>query len=304
MFFGTPAWAVPSLRALLDAGTEVSAVVTNPDRPAGRGMRLRPSPVKEAARDAGLEVLQPQRPRDDGFHRRLAGLEPEVAVVVAYGKLLPRPLLEVPPRGFVNLHFSLLPDYRGAAPVQRALMEGRGETGVSLMVLTEGMDEGPLLASEATKIGPSETAGELGGRLAACGARLLVGTLPDYVAGRLAPRPQDHVRATYAPKVTSEDARIDWGVPATQIGDLVRGLNPDPVAWTTFRGGRVRVLRTETDPERTDLDPGELEAADDLVVGSGAGALRLLELQMSGKRPMEGREVARGLRLEAGERFE
>jgi methionyl-tRNA formyltransferase len=223
--------------------------------------------------------------------------------VVAYGKLLPAPLLGVPPRGFVNLHFSLLPLYRGAAPVQRALIEGAEETGVSIMVLTEGMDEGPVLARVPTRVDPRETAGELGARLASSGASVLVETLPPYVAGDLVPEPQDAARATYAPKITSDDARIEWDVPAGTIHNLVRGLNPDPVAWTTFRGGRVRILRS-LPREAGDLSPGELEAGKQLVVGTGEGSLELLELQMPGKRPMKGEEVARGLRSERGERFE
>jgi methionyl-tRNA formyltransferase len=266
-------------------------------------MELRSSPVKEAALKAGLDVLQPRSARTEEFHGQVAVLEPDVAVVVAYGKILPGALLEIPLNGFVNLHFSLLPEYRGAAPVQRALMDGREETGTSVIVLTEGMDEGPVLASEATKIEPLETAGELGRRLALSGSHLLGETLPAYVSGDLGPEPQDDARATYAPKITTEDARIDWTDPAPTIANLVRGLNPDPAAWTTFRGNRVRVLRAQPE-DRTDLAPGELEAAGDLVAGTGAGAVRFLQLQMPGKRPMEGREVARGLRLEAGERFE
>jgi methionyl-tRNA formyltransferase len=266
-------------------------------------MQLRASPVKQAGVDAGLRILQPDSARSDEFHSELARLQPEVAVVVAYGKLLPAPLLGVPPRGFVNLHFSLLPRYRGAAPVQRALMDGVEETGVSVMVLTEGMDEGPVLARLASPVDPQETAGELGERLAVSGAGVLAGVLPRYVGGDLVPEPQDDAKATYAPKITSEDARIDWSAPAAAIHNLVRGLNPDPVAWTTFRGGRVRILRSITERGGTPT-PGELEAGKQLVVGTGEGSLRILELQMPGKRPMKGEEVARGLRLERGERFE
>ena len=267
-------------------------------------MGLRPPPVKEAALERGLEVLQPASARTEGFHDQIAKLEPDVAVVVAYGKLLPAPLLEVPVHGFVNVHFSLLPAYRGAAPVQRALLDGETETGVTIMVLTEGMDEGPIVAAEPTSIDPHETAADLGGRMAHSGAELLVRSLPAYVRGELTPEPQDHSRATYAPKLTSEDARIDWTSPAVKIKDQVRALNPDPVAWTTFRGGRVRILRGEELPEHQGLAPGELTTGKDLMVGAGAGALRLLELQMPGKRPMEGTQVARGLRLAEGERFE
>lgn len=266
-------------------------------------MHLRPSPVKEAALERGVDVLQPSSARSDDFHDRLARLRPDVVVVVAYGKLLPTRLLGVPPQGFVNVHFSLLPAYRGAAPVQRAVMDGARATGVTIILLTEGMDEGPVIAAEATAIDAQETAGELGARLAVAGAELLVRTLPAYAAGEIAPEPQDHERATYAPKLTSEEARIDWDRPADRIADQVRGLNPDPVAWTTFRGGRVRILRGEPSKDVL-LAPGEVRAEGDLLVGTGTEALRLLELQMPGKRPMEGTQVARGLRLDEGEGFE
>ena len=196
VFFGTPQWAVPSLEALLASDIEVAAVVTNPDRPAGRGMELRPSPVKERALRAGLEVLQPQRARDPEFHDALERLAPDVSTVVAYGKILPASLLEIPPLGFVNLHFSLLPEYRGAAPVQRAVMDGRSVSGISIMVLTEGMDEGPVLVTTEEPIRDDDTAGSLGDRLAAIGSGRLVDALVAYGAGaphsrRAGSRPRD-----------------------------------------------------------------------------------------------------------------
>jgi methionyl-tRNA formyltransferase len=290
------------LHALVASDVDIVTVVTNPDKPAGRKMELRPSPVKKAALDAGLQVLQPQSARSDEFHDELAKIAPDIAVVVAYGKILPAALLGVPPQGFVNLHFSLLPAYRGAAPVQRALMDGAEVTGVSVMVLTEGMDEGPVLVSEPTKVDPNETTGELGERLAHSGAQLLVDAIRRYVTGELLPEPQDDSQATYAPKVTTEDARIDWRNPAGKIHDLVRGLNPDPVAWTEFRGGRVRILRTEVGPDVA-LGPGVLSIGDDLQIGTGDGTLRIVELQMPGKKPARGADVGRGLRLEPGEGF-
>ena len=287
---------MPSLDALVASDAEVVAVVTNPDRPAGRGMELRPPPVKVRASALGLEVLQPETARDPAVAESLTSFGVDVAVVVAYGKILPVSLLEIPPRGFVNVHFSLLPAYRGAAPVQRAVMDGLTETGVSIMVLTEGMDEGPLLATEATAIGAEDTAGTVGDRLADVGAGLLVRSLPNYVAGTLEPREQDHARATYAPKLTTEEARIDWSRPAPRIVDHIRGLNPVPGAWSTLGGDRLKVWRVAI-AERTDLEPAELDADGGLTVGTGEGALELVDVQLRGKRRMSGAELARGLRL-------
>lgn len=284
------------------AGADVPLVVTNPDRPAGRKLELQPPPVKQAALDAGLEVIQPDKARAPELHERLAALRVDVATVVAYGKILPGSLLDVPRRGFVNLHFSLLPAYRGAAPVQRALMDGVATSGVTIMALTEGMDEGPILAAAPTEVDPEETAGELGERLARSGADLLVPTLERYVAGAIAPREQDHARATYAPKIGGEEARIDWTRPASDIHNHVRALNPAPGAWTTFRGTRMKVLRARE--VAGEASPGRLLRTDDLVVGTGEGAVALAEIQPAGKRPMTGAELARGLRPERGERFE
>jgi methionyl-tRNA formyltransferase len=223
-------------------------------------------------------------------------------VVVAYGKILPRSLLDIPRLGFVNLHFSLLPAYRGAAPVQRALMDGVEETGISVMILTEGMDEGPVLAVRPTAVAPDENAGELGERLAAAGAPLLVETIASYAAGAIEPSEQDHDRATYAPKISSEEARIEWERPAHAIHNLVRGLNPAPGAWTTFRGARLKVLRTI---ERDDRGrPGEILDGGALVVATGDTAVELVEVQPAGKRAMSGEELRRGLRPAAGEVME
>ncbi len=304
VFFGTPRWAVPSLEALLASDIEVAAVVTNPDRPAGRGMELRPSPVKECALRAGLEVLQPQRARDPEFHDALEKLAPDVATVVAYGKILPASLLVIPPLGFVNLHFSLLPEYRGAAPVQRAVMDGRSVSGISIMVLTEGMDEGPVLVTTEELIRDDDTAGSLGDRLAAIGSASLVDALAAYGTGDLIPVEQDHDRATYAPKVTTEEAAIEWARPSLVIHNSVRGLNPVPGAWTTLRGKRLKIWATRPQAER-DLAPGELDVRDGaLIAGTGDVPVELTELQLQAKKPMSGVDAARGLRLARGERFE
>ena len=259
-------------------------------------MQLRPSPVKQRALERDLPVLQPERARDPELHDRLKSLAPDVATVVAYGSILPVPLLEIPPKGFVNVHFSLLPLYRGAAPVQRALMDGRDETGVSIMVLTQGMDEGPVLAQRSTQVVDDDTAGSIGTRLATEGADLLVETLPPYLSGELQPVPQVDQEATYAPKVTTEEARIDWSRAATELRNHVRGLNPLPGAWTTLDGERLKVWSAAAS-DRSDLAPGQLVVEGGLTVGTGDGALELTEVQMRGRRRMDGAELARGLRL-------
>lgn len=295
---------MPSLDALLDSDIEVAAVVTNPDRPAGRGMRSRPSPVKAAAAKAGVEVLQPESARDPMLAEALDAFGADVATVVAYGKILPGDLLERPRLGFVNLHFSLLPAYRGAAPVQRALMEGCRTTGVSIMVLSEGMDEGPVLARGEVAISDSDSLGSLGARLARVGASLLVRALPAYASGELEPRPQDHESATYAPKVSTEEARLDWARSTEALRNLVRACNPEPGAWTTVRGRRLKVFAAERAPGPPRLEPGAVDHTDGLQVGCADGGLTLLEVQVAGRRRMSGAEAARGLRLEPGERFE
>jgi methionyl-tRNA formyltransferase len=282
----------------------VVAVVTNPDRPAGRSLEPRPSPVKVAALEAGLDVIQPEKARDPEFVQRIRDLAPEVAPVVAYGKILPAPLLDIPRLGFVNVHFSILPAYRGAAPVQRALMDGVDETGVSIIVLTEGMDEGPVLSIERTKVGTDESAGEVGERLATIGASLLVGSLIRYAAGELKPVEQDHSRATYAPKIDPDQARIDWTRPAEAIRDLARALDPQPGAWTALRSRRIRVLRVAPVPGPY-IAPGELTHAEGrMLAGTGTAPVELVRIQPAGKRPMSGDEWARGLRPAPGERFE
>jgi methionyl-tRNA formyltransferase len=295
---------VPTLEALIGSDIEVAGVVTNPDRPAGRGMELQPSPVKRLALDAGIEVQQPEKARDPELAAWLSSLNADVATVVAYGKILPADLLAIPPHGFVNVHFSILPLYRGAAPVQRAVMEGRDETGVSIMVLTEGMDEGPVLAVETMPIDEGETAGEVGEKLALVGAPLLVESLEAYVSGTLLPTEQDGTAATYAPKITTEEARIDWSSSAARIRDLVRGLNPAPGAWTTLRDQRLKIHSVRDSLGAPALAPGTLDApGGPLLVGTGDGILELVEVQMAGKKKMTGEELARGLRMTAGESF-
>jgi methionyl-tRNA formyltransferase len=303
VFFGTPDWAVPSLEALLASDLDVVAVVTNPDRPAGRGMKLAHSPVKSVALKAGVRVEQPASAKDPGFADTLHELAPDVAAVVAYGKILPRAILEVPPHGFVNLHFSLLPEYRGAAPVQRAVMEGKETTGASTMLLTEGMDEGPVLASIEVDIAGDESAGALGQRLAVLGAPLLVDSVSGYVGGSIEPQPQDDSLATYAPKITEQEARIGWDRGFEDLSCFVRGLDPAPGAWTKLGDRRLRVFRLAR-ADTPDLVPGGVEAGKELLVGCGDATAVIVEAQLEGKRRMSGRDIAHGLRLTPGDRFE
>lgn len=267
-------------------------------------MELRPSPVKEAAVAAGLDVTQPEKARDPDLGEWLRGTGAEVATVVAYGKILPASLLEIPRLGFVNVHFSLLPAYRGAAPVQQALIDGVAETGVSIMVLTEGMDEGPVLATEALRVGEDETAGEVGDALAEIGARLLVDALRGYGDGSLQPVEQDHSAATYAGKIAPDDARIDWARSSSQIRDLVRGCNPIPGAWTTLEGRRLKVHRVRPATVAKHLVPGAAVTDDSVYVGTGDVTLEVVEVQLEGRRRMTGTELARGLRLAPDARFE
>ena len=284
---------------------EVVGAVTNPDKPSGRGLELRPSPVKARAIEAGLPVRQPASARDPDLEGWLADRAVDVVVVVAYGKILPASLLAVPPKGFVNVHFSILPEYRGAAPVQRAVMDGKSETGVSIMVLTEGMDEGPVVAVERAQIGATESAGELGERLALVGARILPDALRRYVSGDVRPVDQDDDAATYAPKIADGEARIDWSAPLETISNLARGCDPNPGAWTTFRGNRFKVFRLEPAADLgTAPAAGQLLPGPHLVVGTGSGPAVLTDVQPAGKRRMAGDDVARGLRVAAGERFE
>ena len=275
-------------------------VVTNPDKPAGRGLALRPSPVKARAVDLGLVVQDPPTAKDPALQAWVADLALDVAVVVAYGKILPRSLLSIPEHGFVNLHFSLLPEYRGAAPVQRAVMDGRSETGISIMVLTEGMDEGPVIAAQGLAIDPHESAGRLGERLAELGAQMLPDALRGYVSEQIRPEPQNDLKGTYADKISDEDARIDWGRTFASIDALVRGMDPNPGAWTTLRGKRLKVFRVEAADDIT-VRPGELVPGPELVVGTGDRAARLVEVQAAGKRRMPGTDLARGLRVVPGE---
>ncbi|WP_327292117.1 methionyl-tRNA formyltransferase [Streptomyces sp. NBC_01198] len=302
VFAGTPEVAVPALDALIASGRhEVAAVVTRPDATAGRGRKLVASPVAERAAAAGIEVLKPARPRDEDFLARLREIAPDCCPVVAYGALLPKVALDVPARGWVNLHFSLLPAWRGAAPVQHSVMAGDEVTGASTFLIEQGLDSGPVYGVVTEEIRGTDTSGDLLGRLAVSGAGLLVATMDGIEDGRLSARPQPDEGITVAPKITVEDAAVDWAAPALRVDRLVRGCTPAPGAWTLINGERLKLGPVSPAPERTDLAPGELSAGKNAVhVGTGSHAVLLGEVQPQGKKRMPAADWARGTHLPAG----
>ena len=298
VFAGTPGPAVPSLKALLASRHEVVAVLTRPDAPAGRGRTLRPSPVRERAEAAGLEILTPAHPRDDTFQARLRQIAPDCCPVVAYGALVPQPVLDVPTHGWVNLHFSLLPAWRGAAPVQHAVLAGDEVTGATTFRLEAGLDTGPVFGVTTEDVGHTDTSGDLLARLAVAGAGLLVATLDALEDGSVQAVPQLTEGVSLAPKITSEDARVDWTAPALRVDRLVRACTPVPGAWTTLRGKRVKLgPLTVTDQV---LAPGELRNG---LVGTATTAVRLGGVRPEGKAAMAAGDWLRGLRLDPGESF-
>ncbi|MGC0378534.1 methionyl-tRNA formyltransferase [Streptomyces sp. SAI-229] len=303
VFAGTPEVAVPALDALLASGRhEVAAVVTRPDAPAGRGRRLVASPVAERAEEAGIEVLKPVKPRDPEFLERLEEIAPDCCPVVAYGALLPRAALDIPARGWVNLHFSLLPAWRGAAPVQHAVMAGDEITGAATFLIEEGLDSGPVYGTITEEIRPTDTSGDLLTRLAFAGAGLLAATMDGIEDGTLKAVPQPADGVSLAPKVTVEDAHVDWKTPALRVDRVVRGCTPAPGAWTTFRGERLKIVQAAPVPDLTDLAPGQLSAGkNNVYVGTGSYAVELLWVQPQGKKPMRAADWARGVRIAAGE---
>ncbi|MGW4552984.1 methionyl-tRNA formyltransferase [Streptomyces sp. NPDC004532] len=303
VFAGTPEVAVPALDALLASGRhEVAAVVTRPDAPAGRGRRLIASPVAERAMEAGIEVLKPNRPRDEDFLTRLREIAPDCCPVVAYGALLPRVALDVPAHGWVNLHFSLLPAWRGAAPVQHSVLAGDEITGASTFLIEEGLDSGPVYGTVTEQIRPTDTSGDLLTRLAFAGAGLLAATMDGIEDGSLKAVPQPAEGVTLAPKINVEDAHVDWSAPALRVDRLVRACTPAPGAWTGFRGERLKLIHVTPVPERTDLAPGRLSVGkNDVFVGTGSYAVELLWVQAQGKKPMRAADWARGARIGDGE---
>ena len=302
VFAGTPQTAVPSLDALLVSRHTVAAVLTRPDAPAGRGRKLAASPVAQRAREAGIEVLQPARPADEVFRHRLAEIGPDCCPVTAYGALIPESVLRIPAQGWVNLHFSLLPAWRGAAPVQHAIMHGDDITGATTFRIVRELDAGPVFGVLTEVIKPADTAGDLLGRLAAAGADLLVATLDGIESGELEARPQPADGVSLAPKLSRDDARVTWSRPAMAIDRLIRACTPAPGAWTTLDGaalklGPVTVAGGPGD-DLPALTAGQLLVRADVVfAGTGTQAVRLGSVQPQGKRAMPAADWARGIRV-------
>jgi methionyl-tRNA formyltransferase len=300
VFAGTPAAAVPSLDALLKSRHEVAAVVTRPDAKAGRGLRLGRSPVAERAAEVGIEVLSPARPADADFQARLRQIGPDCCPVTAYGALLPQSALDIPRRGWVNLHFSLLPAWRGAAPVPHAILHGDDVTGATTFAIVRELDAGPVFGVLTEAIGPADTAGDLLDRLSLAGAELLVATLDGIESGELEARPQPADGVSLAPKITTADAAVQWRQPAVAIGRQIRACTPVPGAWTQLDGSRVKLGPVHAaEPRDEVLAPGQLQLLPGRVlVGTGSAPVQLGEVQADGKRRMPAADWARGLRLD------
>lgn len=310
LFWGTPDFAVPSLRALDDEGFDIVGVVTQPDRPAGRGRRMKSSPVKEVALELGLEVLDPKSPRTPDFIEQVRALEPDVSVVVAYGHILTDEVLAIPPMGSINVHASLLPELRGAAPVTWAIVRGHDKTGISVMRMVREMDAGPVIHQVVEPILPDETGSELSIRLSELGAEAIVEGLALLSAGEVEEIEQDHARATFAPKVDRASARIDWAAPARDIGLLVRGMDTTPGAWTTLDGEPVKLFCPtviEDGAAEPVASPGTVLTADaesGLSVAAGSGCVLFAEVQPPGARRMRVKDWINGRGIEVGRRFE
>jgi len=304
VFAGTPDFAVPALEALVAAGHEVAAAITQPDRPAGRGLAAAASPVKQAAARRGIPVLQPPSLKTPEARDEIRRLAPDALVVAAYGLILPQPVLDLPRLGAINIHASLLPRWRGAAPIHRAVLAGDRETGISIMRMEAGLDTGPVLLREAVSILPDDTAGTLHDRLAALGARLVVAALDGLARATLSATPQPAAGVTYAAKLEKQEARIDWARPAADIERQVRAFDPFPGATTRVRGTEVKIWRSAAADGAG--EPGAVIAIDPggITVRCGAGALRLEELQRAGGKRLPAREFLRGFPLAVGERFE
>lgn len=302
VFMGTPEFAVPSLAALVKAGHEVVAAVTQPDKPAGRGRVSQSCPVKLLAAEYGIPVLQPAKIREEGFVESIRALAPEIIAVVAYGKILPLSILSIPPMGCINLHASLLPKYRGAAPINRAIIDGEKETGACTMLLDEGMDTGPVYFCESTPIGPDETAEDLSKRLSFLGAGLLARTIGLILEGGVEPTPQDDEKASAAPMLKKEDGRINWAADAKKIADHVRGYYPWPGAFTVWKGLLKVHKGMAVDMDPSGAAPGTvIEAKETIQVACGSGLYEITEVQPENKKKMSAADFVKGYRIQKGD---
>ena len=308
LFWGTPEFSVPSLRALGEEGYDIVGVVTRPDRPAGRGRELRASAVKAEALDQSFRILEPESARSDDFVEEISGLRVDLSVVVAYGQILSREVLDVPAQGSVNLHASLLPALRGAAPINWSIVRGHTVTGVTVMRMVEQMDAGPILFQAEEPIGPEETASDLRIRLSEIGAEAVVEALVLLEGGVIEELEQDELRATYAPKVDRAMARIDWACESVAVSNFIRGMDAVPGAWSELEGHAVKLFRPEADPDVIpEARPGTIVEADQdtgLLVAAAEGAVRVCEVQPPGKRRMEAGAWILGRGATAGQRFE
>lgn len=307
VYFGTPGFAVPTLGRLIASRHQVVALVSQPDRPRGRGQKVQPTPTKAVATEAGVPVLQPTRLKDPGLAADLGAVAPDLGVVAAYGRLIPDALLTLPRLGMINVHGSILPFYRGAAPVHRAVLAGDPETGVTIMRVVSELDAGPTFAMRKHPIGAEDTSAEVEAALSVLGADLLLEVVDQLAAGTARETPQDHARATFAPKLTKEEGRIDWTRPAAAIHNQVRGLHPWPLAYAQLSSRRVLIRRTRTllaPPAGAPAGAVVGANADGIDVACGDGSLlRVLEIQAEGRRPMPARDFIAGHRLDAGTRF-
>jgi methionyl-tRNA formyltransferase len=301
VFLGTPAFAVPTLERTVAAGHQVLEVVTQPDRPRDRGQNAAAPPVKEAAMRLGLTVYQPERVRRPEAVENLRALAPDAMVVVGYGQIIPQSIIDIPPLGILNVHASLLPKYRGAGPVQWAIVQGETRTGVTIMRIDAGLDTGDMLLKAQTEIGPEENAIELGRRLAVMGADLLVEALAGLAVGKIVPEKQDGSQATYAPLLKKEDGRIDWSQPAAAIHNRIRGLQPWPGAYAGLRGQTLHLWRARPVEIFAGLPAGAIASVKPLIVACGTGALEILELQLEGRKRLPAAEFANGQRLRENE---
>jgi methionyl-tRNA formyltransferase len=305
-FFGTPAFAVPALTALAEAGHIIAAVVTQPDRPRGRGQKVQPSDVKAAAAALGVPVLQPTRIKDASFAAELSALQADLGVVAAYGRILPAALLTIPRLGMVNVHASLLPRWRGAAPVHRAILAGDSVTGVTIMRVVEALDAGPMLARTAVDIELTETSAELERRLAALGAELLADTVNRLAQGQIVEEPQNEALVTYASRLERQESALDWAQPCLMVHNRIRGLQPWPVASSQFKGQRMMLRSSLPLPGEThDSTPGTVLRVEDdgIVVSTQPGAVRLTRIQLEGKAPVPVVAFLQGHHIEPGDRF-